>query len=107
MNNTDILLIYPQLGTFDNLLRDMPLSLIYAATESVKHGYTVKILDLRLHPDDWEIDCVHMICDWMAMGYKFGDTARQYYESHKDKINLPEIAIPFIYEIFDRIESRY
>lgn len=58
-----------------------------------------------IHPDDWEIDCAHMVCDWMAMGYRFGDTARQYYENNKEKIKLPEIAIPFIYEIFKRVES--
>jgi hypothetical protein len=56
-----------------------------------------------IHPDDWEIDCAHMVCDWMAMGYRFGDTARSYYESHKDEIKLPEIAIDFIYEIFECI----
>jgi len=54
MNKTDILLIYPQLGSFDELLRDIPLSLIYAATDSVKQGFDVKILDLRLHRDDWK-----------------------------------------------------
>lgn len=54
MNNTDILLIYPQLGSFDQLFRDIPLSLIYAATDSVKNGFKVKILDLRLHSDDWQ-----------------------------------------------------
>jgi len=58
-----------------------------------------------IHPDDWEIDCAHMVCDWMAMGCKLGDTARQYYESNKDEIKLPEWAAPFIYEIFDRIEA--
>lgn len=48
-----MLLIYPQLGQFDNILRDIPLSLIYAATHSVKNGYRVKILDCRLHPQDY------------------------------------------------------
>jgi radical SAM superfamily enzyme YgiQ (UPF0313 family) len=54
MSKTDILLIYPQLGSFDELLRDIPLSLIYAATDSVKQGFDVKILDLRLHRDNWK-----------------------------------------------------
>lgn len=55
------------------------------------------------HPDDWEINCVHMVCDWMAMGYKFGDTAQEYYEKNKEKIKLPDVAVSFIYEIFKRI----
>ncbi|MGB3222501.1 MAG: DUF5662 family protein [Desulforhopalus sp.] len=55
------------------------------------------------HPYEWEVHCVHMIVDWMAMGYKFGDTAEQYYESNRDKINLPDYAVDFIYEIFKRL----
>jgi radical SAM superfamily enzyme YgiQ (UPF0313 family) len=55
----DILLIFPQLGSFDDILKDIPLSLIHAATDSVKHGYKVKILDLRVNAGDWQhqIDC--------------------------------------------------
>ena len=56
------------------------------------------------HPNSWEVHCVCMICDWMAMGYKFGDTAKAYYEKNKDKIDIPEAMVPFMYEIFDRIE---
>jgi|APSaa5957512622_1039677.scaffolds.fasta_scaffold93169_2 hypothetical protein len=55
------------------------------------------------HPNDWEADCAHMVVDWMAMGYEFGDTAQEYYEKNKDKIILPEIAVNFMYEIFKRI----
>ena len=47
--------------------------------------------------------CVHMIIDWMAMGKKFGDTAQIYYEANKDKIKLPDWAVRFIYEIFERV----
>jgi radical SAM superfamily enzyme YgiQ (UPF0313 family) len=54
MNETDILLIYPQLGSFDDVVRDIPLSLIYAATHSVKMGYNVKIADLRLLGGNWQ-----------------------------------------------------
>ena len=54
----DILLIYPQLGVWDSVVKDIPLSLIYAAAHSVKAGYNVKILDLRLYNKNWkeEID---------------------------------------------------
>lgn len=48
-------------------------------------------------------DIVHMVIDWTAMGYKFGDTAQQYYEKNKDKIRLSEDNKSFMYEIFDRL----
>ena len=31
---------------------------------------------------------VEMICDWEAMGYKFGNTSKQYYDENRDKIQL-------------------
>ena len=46
-----------------------------------------------------------MIIDWMAMSYKFEDTAQEYYEKNKDRINLPDYVEKFIYEIFSRIDS--
>lgn len=63
-----------------------------------------KRTSLWFHPDDWEVDCAHMVIDWMAMGFEFGDTPKSYYEKNMDKIELPAYAIDFIYEIFKRIE---
>lgn len=57
------------------------------------------------NPYTWEIHCVHMVIDWMAMGYKFDDTAQAYYENNKDKINIPDYAVKFIYEIFSRLRG--
>ena len=54
-------------------------------------------------PNEWEIHCAHMVIDWTAMGYKFGDTAQIYYEKNVDKIILPDYAIDFMYEIFKRL----
>lgn len=53
----------------------------------------------------WEMAIVHNIIDWMAMGYKFGDTAQSFYEKQKSegKIKIPENAEDFIYEIFKRV----
>lgn len=48
---TDILLIYPRLGNMDSMVVDLPLSIIYAAAESVKRGLTVEVADLRLEKD--------------------------------------------------------
>ncbi|MBI4678128.1 MAG: B12-binding domain-containing radical SAM protein [Elusimicrobia bacterium] len=54
----DALLIYPQLGSMDSMVVDLPLSVLYAAAESVKRGYRVRILDLRLEGERWrsEVD---------------------------------------------------
>ena len=52
----------------------------------------------------WRIHCAHMIIDWMAMGYKFGDTAQSYYEKNKDEIKIPDYAMDFVYDIFERIK---
>jgi len=56
------------------------------------------------NPYKWEIHCVHMVIDWMAMGYKFGDTAQEFYEKNKGKIILPSYAVDFIYQIFKRLK---
>lgn len=50
-------------------------------------------------------DLVHMVIDWTAMGYKFGNTAKSYYEANKEKVKLSAEHEIFIYEIFDRIEN--
>ena len=55
-------------------------------------------------PGEHECHCVCMVADWMAMGMHFGDTAQEYYEGHKDEIELPEWAVTFMYEIFERLE---
>lgn len=43
------------------------------------------------------------IVDWVAMGFEFGDTAKDYYEKNKEEINLPDWAIELMYEIFECI----
>lgn len=48
-------------------------------------------------------DIMHMVIDWMAMGYAFGDTAQSYYEANKDKIHLSDDHVKFMYQIFDKL----
>lgn len=55
------------------------------------------------NPIEMEIDIAHMVIDWMAMGYKFGDTAKSYYEANKDGIRLPEPAVAILNQIFERL----
>jgi hypothetical protein len=49
------------------------------------------------------LDVVHMIIDWTAMGYKFGDTAQEYYENNIDRIEVTADQKKIMYEIFDKI----
>lgn len=50
----DVLLIYPKLGSMDSMVMDIPLSIIYAAADSVKSGFKVKVLDLRCEHGSWK-----------------------------------------------------
>lgn len=50
-----------------------------------------------------DVFMVMNLIDWIAMGFEFGDTARDYYEKNKKDIELPEYAIKVMYEIFDCI----
>jgi len=51
MSGSEILLIFPKLGSDDIFIKDIPVGLLYAATDVVKNGYKVKLLDLRLYKD--------------------------------------------------------
>lgn len=50
-----------------------------------------------------EVQCVHMVLDWMAMGEAHGNTARDYYDAIRDQIRLPGWADLFVNEIFERV----
>jgi hypothetical protein len=43
------------------------------------------------------------IVDWVAMGIKFNDTAKDYYEKNKKDIDLPQWAVELMYKVFDCI----
>jgi len=51
------------------------------------------------------LDIVHMVIDWTAMGYRFGDTAQQFYAANKHKMELTDDHQAFLYAIFDRIDK--
>lgn len=56
--------------------------------------------------EEQQLACLENILDWMAMGYKFNNRPYEYYESIKNKINLPQVQIKFmekiIYEGIDK-----
>ena len=60
------LLIYPPLGSDDVFIKDVPLSLIYLAAESVKEGYPIEILDLRLY-SDWKREVEKRLADGVML----------------------------------------
>lgn len=47
-------MVYPQMGMSGNLVQHMPLSLLYASVDSIKAGLAIDIVDVRLHPGNWE-----------------------------------------------------
>lgn len=53
-----------------------------------------------------ELNLVENICDWIAMSFKFGDTAKDYYEENKDDIKLPRWAEEYMYEIFECVYGK-
>jgi radical SAM superfamily enzyme YgiQ (UPF0313 family) len=76
MNKTNMLLIYPPLGSWDTVVRDIPLSLIYAAADSVKAGYEVKIIDLRVVGELWQNEIDNVVengCDLIGISVMTGN----------------------------------
>lgn len=57
-------------------------------------------------PNEHSCHIVCMIADWMGMGMKFDDTAESYYESAKEKIDIPEWADRFVRDIFAALKAR-
>jgi radical SAM superfamily enzyme YgiQ (UPF0313 family) len=49
-----LLLIYPQMGMSGAYVRHIPLSLLYAAVDSLKAGFEIDIVDTRLCPTSWK-----------------------------------------------------
>ena len=55
-----------------------------------------------------QLACLENIADWLAVGYKFHDRPYEYYNKHKDKINLPEKQKNFIEKcIYEGIDKKY
>jgi hypothetical protein len=52
-----------------------------------------------------EMDIVHMVVDWTAMGYRFGNTAEEYYEKIKSKLSEEIRTSKFLQEIFAQMRK--
>ncbi|MCP4396871.1 MAG: B12-binding domain-containing radical SAM protein [bacterium] len=49
-----VLMVYPQMGFSGNFAKHIPLSVLYASAELVKHGIDVEVCDLRIEPKSWK-----------------------------------------------------
>lgn len=55
-----------------------------------------------------EIACLENLIDWLARGYQFNNRPYEYYEKHKDIINLPKKQIDFLEKcIYQGIDKDY
>jgi hypothetical protein len=52
-----------------------------------------------------DLDIVHMVIDWTAMGYKFGDNAESYYKKNKKNIRLSKDQKEIMFEIFNCLKG--
>lgn len=48
---------------------------------------------------------VEMVLDWTAMGYKFGDTALQYYKKHKGEIQISPDKVEFVERLLLKMDG--
>lgn len=63
MNNNHVVMVYPRLGFSGSYVQHMPLGLLYASSEIVKHDYEVSLLDTRLVGSDWPTALADQITD--------------------------------------------
>lgn len=52
-----------------------------------------------------DLDIVHMVIDWTAMSYKFGDTPWDFYESKKADMDLSDAQHTLIIDILSRLKA--
>ncbi|MBN2545728.1 MAG: hypothetical protein JXB50_08025 [Spirochaetes bacterium] len=70
--------------------------------EKNDHHYETWTKKRYSYPRMQLLHCVHMIIDWIAMGFKFNDTALEYYKRNQDNIHVPEWAEILIIEICEK-----
>jgi anaerobic magnesium-protoporphyrin IX monomethyl ester cyclase len=69
MNPKRLLLVYPKLGLSGSLGRYIPLSLLYTAIDSIKAGFAIDIVDVRLAPSAWQAEIAgKMTPDTLLLG---------------------------------------
>jgi len=87
-------------GGIDEPAFDFDAAWINHYTNNHHHIETYK----TIYDTTTKLNIIHMVIDWTAMGYKFGDTARAFYESDKMDKKVHDEDIDFLYKIFEVIE---
>ncbi len=56
--------------------------------------------------NDWKCYIIELICDYIAMGWEFKNYLFEYYQSTKDKINLPSEYREYLERVMDIIREK-
>ncbi|WP_224959696.1 B12-binding domain-containing radical SAM protein [Geomonas subterranea] len=60
----NVVLVYPKMGMAGSVLvRHLPLSVLYAAVDTIKSGIRVDIVDVRLSPATWHEDIARLVTE--------------------------------------------
>ena len=71
-----------------------------------RHHWQNWFVDLEIDNEDWKVDCVEMLIDWLAMSYAKGSNGvLEYYESIKDQMPKDELVHKFIRDSIVLIED--
>ncbi len=68
-------MVYPHQGFGGTLVRHIPLGLLYASIELVKHDFDVKLFDTRTIPGDWKPALTKLLTDdtlWVGISVMSG-----------------------------------
>jgi len=63
MNKRKILFVYPKQGMSGSFVKHLPLSILYAAVDSLKYDFEVDMVDVRLNPEHWQENIASKITD--------------------------------------------
>jgi len=70
-----------------------------------RHHWQARQYDEDELTEEYILDCLENICDWLAMGYKFNDRPIQYYNKIKEQIKLPVSQRIFMERVMNDLEK--
>lgn len=64
-----------------------------------RHHWEARQNDSEVMTTKIQMECLENVIDWMATGYLFHNTPKEYYNKHKNEIKLPDIQRKFIEKV--------